>query len=410
MLALLGTHLAGMGTFLTLPVLAPAIAAEFGLAPSLAGVHTAIAYSGAMLSGPLTQGLLRRHGGIRVCQGALVVIGLGIALAALGHPLALLASALVAGFGHGPLTPAGSHVLAARTPSQIRSLVFGLKQTGVPAGAMLVSVIAPVVGAAWGWRAGVLAIALIALLLALALQPLRAVLDADRDPAAPRGAAWRDAIGSLLLLRDAPQLRATTLYGCGLVIGQFGFFSLFVAWQVEVLGTPLVEAGVTMAIGQAAGVIGRVLWAVLADRFGAPPVLGVIGLGAAAASLGLALADASLPSAGVVALAAAMGCFAVGWTGVLLAEVARLAPPGRVGAATSAMGFAMALTLIVSPGLLSALVWLTGGYAAGFGLCGGLAALAVVVLRRGTRLGRQDGTRAGIAVSPTSSRSGGPAA
>ena len=42
MIALLGTHLAGMGVFLTVPVLAPEIAAELGIAASLAGVHTAL--------------------------------------------------------------------------------------------------------------------------------------------------------------------------------------------------------------------------------------------------------------------------------------------------------------------------------------------------------------------------------
>ncbi|WP_187830332.1 MFS transporter [Siccirubricoccus phaeus] len=384
MLALLGTHLAGMGTFLTLPVLAPAIAAELELPASLAGVHTALAYAGALVSGPFAQGLLRRHGGIRVCQAALVVIAAGIALAVLGHPLALIASAVLAGAGHGPLTPAGSHVLAARTPPQIRSLIFGLKQTGVPAGAMLVSVIAPVVGSLYGWRAGVLAIALFTLLLALALQPLRAVLDADRDPKAPSRAAFGEALGSLRLLREHAPLRATSLYGCGLVVGQFGFFSFFVVWQVQALGMGLVEAGMTLAIGQGAGILGRILWAVLADRSGARPVLSVIGIGACLSALLLALAGPGLPWLGVVALAAAMGCFAVGWTGVLLAEVARLAPPGRVGGATSAMGFAMALTLILSPSLLSALAGLTGGYAAGFALCGALAGAAVLILRRGT--------------------------
>lgn len=406
MLALLGTHLAGMGAFLTLPVLAPAIGAELGLPPSLAGVHTALAYGGALLSGPLAQGLLRRHGGIRVCQGALVVIGLGIALAALGEAWALVASAVLAGAGHGPLTPAGSHVLAARTPPQIRSLIFGLKQTGVPAGAMLVSVIAPVVGSLYGWRAGVLAIAAFALLLALALQPLRAVLDADRDPAAPRAAPRQlvaEALGSLGLLRAHKRLRAATLYGCGLVVGQFGFFSFFVVWQVQALGIPLVEAGMNLAIGQGAGILGRILWAVAADRWGAPPVLLVIGAGAALAALLLGLAGPGLPWGGVVGLAAAMGCFAVGWTGVLLAEVARLAPPGKVGAATSAMGFAMAATLIVSPSLLSALVGLTGGYGTGFAACGVLAGLASLALWWSGRA-VAGGTPAGIAVSNVTSK------
>ena len=52
MLALLGAHLAGMGVFLAVPVLAPAIAAEAGIPAALAGVHTALCYAGALISGP----------------------------------------------------------------------------------------------------------------------------------------------------------------------------------------------------------------------------------------------------------------------------------------------------------------------------------------------------------------------
>lgn len=387
MLALLGTHLAGMGAFLTLPVLSPLIGAELRLPASLSGLHTALVYAGALLSGPFTGGLLRRHGGIRVAQGALVVIGAGIALAALGHPLALVGSALLAGVGHGPLTPAGSHVLAARTPARIRGLIFGLKQCGVPAGAMLVAALAPLLGALFGWRWGVLGMAAVALVVALALQPLRAALDADRAPraaaAASRTAPLREAASNLALLRTERPLRAITLVSCCLGVSQFSFFSFFVAWQVEVLGTPLVEAGFRLAVGQVAGVAGRILWAVVADRVGAGPVLWVVGLGTAASALGMALAGPGWPGAVVTLLAVAMGATAVGWNGVLLAEIARVAPPGRVGAATAAMGFAFGLSMLVAPSLFSLAVGLTGGYGIGFGLCAAMALLSVLALRGG---------------------------
>ncbi|TCZ57787.1 MFS transporter [Roseicella aquatilis] len=403
MLALLGTHLAGMGAFLTLPVLAPPIAAELGIPASLAGFNTSLAYAGALLSGPFAQTLLRRHGGIRVCQGALVVIAAGIALAVLGHPLALVASAVLAGIGHGPLTPAGSHVLAARTPDRIRSLVFSLKQTGVPAGAMLVAAVAPLVGSLYGWRAGVLAIAGFALLLALALQPLRAGLDADRDPRASGASPWREALASLALLRTDPGLRALTVTACCLGIGQFAYLTFFVVWQVEALGVPLLEAGGRLALGQVAGIAGRILWAVLADRIGARPALLAIALGAALAATGLALAQPGWPGMAVTGIALLMGATAVGWTGLLLAEIARVAPPGRVGAATSAMGFAMGLTMLVAPSAMSLLVQATGGYGAAFGLCVAAAAVAVLVLRGVP--GRAASPAPGIAVSPRQSRS-----
>ncbi|MFO0465969.1 MAG: MFS transporter, partial [bacterium] len=120
MIALLGTHLAGMGVFLTVPVLAPAIAAELGIAASLAGVHTALVYLGAMVSGPLAGAFIHRFGGIRVLQVGMLISAFGISLAMLGHPAALFASAVIAGLGHGPVTPAGSHLLAARTPARRR--------------------------------------------------------------------------------------------------------------------------------------------------------------------------------------------------------------------------------------------------------------------------------------------------
>ena len=57
---------------------------------------------------------------------------------------------------------------------------------------------------------------------------------------------------------------------------------------------------------------------------------------------------------------------AVSWHGVLLAEVARLSPPGRIGATTGAvLAFGDAGSLVL-PLLFSAALSLTGGYSSGF--------------------------------------------
>jgi hypothetical protein len=63
------------------------------------------------------------------------------------------------------------------------SLVFSLKQTGVPLGGVLADAIVPGLMLWAGWRAGLLATAAANLVCALAAQPLRPELDADRDPA-----------------------------------------------------------------------------------------------------------------------------------------------------------------------------------------------------------------------------------
>lgn len=383
MLALLATHLAGMGAFLTVPVLAPAIAAETGLAASLVGLHTALVYAGALLTGPLTGPLIQRFGAVRVLQLGMLLVGAGIALAVLGQAWALALSAFVAGMGHGPVTPGGSHLLAERTPPRRRALVFSLKQAGVPVGAMLIAAIAPLIALFAGWRAGVLAIAATAVVVAIGLQPLRASLDADRDPRAGGAglrALWRGAGGSLGLLRTDAALRRLTLMSCGYGVAQFCFITFFVAFQVTQLGTPLAEAGLRLALAQAAGVAGRIAWALMADRVGARLPLMACGIGAALAGLALAAAGPGWPVALVILAGIVMGATAVGWNGVMLAEAARIAPAGQVGGATAAVSFAFAVTMLVAPPAFSALVGLTGGYTAGFLLCvlaalGGAAAM-----------------------------------
>jgi nitrate/nitrite transporter NarK len=66
----------------------------------------------------------------------------------------------------------------------------------------------------------------------------------------------------------------------------------------------------------------------------------------------------------------------VSWHGVLLAEVARLSPAGRIGATTGAvLAFGDAGALVL-PLLFSGALTLTGSYAPGF-LVGGVFTLAV---------------------------------
>ncbi|WP_376099525.1 MFS transporter [Roseomonas sp. CCTCC AB2023176] len=331
------------------------------------------------------------------------MIATGIAVTTLAsHDLPSVASlgllalgSLLCGMGHGPVTASGSHLLAPRTPPARRGMIFSLKQCGVPAGAMLIAAMAPAIGVVAGWRAGALACAAWAVTVAVALQPLRRGLDADRAPAGTPGrpgAAIREAVSSLALLRDEPALRAITLAGAAFGVAQFSFASFFVAWQVTALGVPLAEAGLRLSIGQAGGLVGRVVWGLVADRIGARRVLILCGLGTALSTGLLALAGPSWPEVLVTLVGVVLGATAVGYNGVLLAEAARigltLGPPGqsgRVGAATAALQAAFALTQIVMPTAFSVLVATTGSYAPGFSLCAACGLFGVWCLRGGRR-------------------------
>jgi MFS family permease len=115
-------------------------------------------------------------------------------------------------------------------------------------------------------------------------------------------------------------------------------------FAVRRLKLDLIAAGVLLATAQAGGLTGLLLFGLVATRYlSAWATLIALGLAMSGCSALVAFVDlgASWPSLLVIAFA--FGVTASGWNGVYLAEVARLAPEGRVGEATGAalmFGFA----------------------------------------------------------------------
>src|SRR5215469_14040863 len=177
MLALLATlaiqALVSMSV-LTPPVLAALAAREIGIASERIGMFTAMIYMGAVLSSNASGYLLARTGPLRLSQWCLVFCALGLGVAASGLWPLLIVGAVLMGFGYGPVTPASSHILIRQTAPSRRSLMFSLKQTGVPLGGALAGFLAPPLALVIGWQGAAVAVAVACLAVAVAVQPLRA--------------------------------------------------------------------------------------------------------------------------------------------------------------------------------------------------------------------------------------------
>jgi hypothetical protein len=100
----------------------------------------------------------------------------------------------------------------------------------------------------------------------------------------------------------------------------------------------------------------------------------------AAASALAALFAPGWPLAALLAVAAALGATAIGWNGVYLAEVARLAPAGRAGLATGGCLFFTFVGVVVCPFLFGVLQRASGSYALCFAAAAGVCALAAAAL------------------------------
>ena len=107
---------------------------------------------------------------------------LGCLLMALSTPVAAFAGAVGLGLCYGSVNPASTHILARVTPERFRPVYFSIKQAGMPMGAALAGLLLPLIVAAYDWRIAMIAIGLVAVVVAVIIQPLRKSLDAVRHP------------------------------------------------------------------------------------------------------------------------------------------------------------------------------------------------------------------------------------
>lgn len=372
---------------LTLPAMAPAVAQAVGISAVYIGVYVAVVYSGAIIASLAAGAAVARFGAIRVSQAGLLLCAAGLMLSMLGSPGAIALGAFLIGVGYGPVTPASSHLLALTTPPERMSLVFSIKQTGVPLGGALAGAIVPGLQHLVGWQGALLAVAAASLACAAVAQPLRAELDADRDAARPMVLGHLGRPISLAL--SHPGLRL--LAGCSFVfsIAQLSLTTYLVTYLTDTLSYGLVAAGLALSVSQFGGIGGRVFWGWVSDRgLGARRTLALLAALMVGLSAATALLHPGMPDLLVLGILLLFGASAIGWNGVYLAEVARQAPPGQAGLATGGTLAITFLGVVLGPPLFGALSGLFGSYRAGFAALALPTALCLVALLR-TRGGAQ---------------------
>lgn len=363
-------------------VLAPEIARTFGVEARWIGAFIGLVYAGGMFASLASGGFIERHGSIRVSQACVVLCALGVAGIAFApaHALALLAAAaVVIGAGYGPITPASSQLLQRTAPPARMALTFSIKQTGVPAGAALSGALLPALAIATGWRTAFAIAALAGLVIVAMAQPIRAGLDAERNSKGRISAAG--VFAPLSMLRESRALRDLAMISFAYSATQVCLTSFLVVYLTETLHFSLVAAGLALTSATIGGVAGRIGWGYVADRWLRPRVvLATIGFCAAACGALTAVATTAWPPLAITALAAVFGATAIGWNGVQLSEVARLAPPGSAGKVTGATGFVTFAGVVVGPPSFALLSSVTGSYRIGFAAFAAASIAAAVAL------------------------------
>lgn len=351
-------------SMLAIAAVAPQVADQLGVGAVLVGYQIALIYGVAAVTSLFAGGWVARWGALRVCQTSLVTSALGVAMAASGDLLMIVVASMVIGVGYGIINPASSHLLFARTSPSDRSLVFSIKQTGVPLGGVLAGIVTPMLSLIMGWQFAVLAVMPLALILALAVQPLRSRWDADRSGKSV--AALRIGQGALSIWSN-PTLRALSMAAFMLAAIQLSLSGFVVAFAVTELTLGPVQAGSLLASVQVAGACSRLLLGWGADRLqDNGKILMLAGGLSVLGCIGFFLLTPTTPLVVVYAVTLLFGIGAIGWNGVFLAEVARQAEPGRIGAITGLAGVMTFAGVVVGPPLFVSLQQSFGSYGSAY--------------------------------------------
>lgn len=375
-----------VSAFLTrmLPVIAPELTAAAGVAPQSIGILAGFVAGGTMwflLGGSL---LLSFFGPVRLLQfGALVGAAATVATVTANWWILLIASFAI-GVGYGPSPPAGSEILARSAPAGRRALIMSIKQSGVPLGGAIAGLLLPPIAAWAGWRVSLLVAAAIAVISAAAVQPWRAQLDVNRDMLRPPTAVNLFSPANLkapfVVFREIPGMLPVTFAGYCFACVQGCILAFFVTQLTTENRFPLAVAGAAFSVMQLSGTFARVVMGWLADRLGGLRALSLLAISSSAMVFVLSQISPGWSPWLVMLVGIVVGTTSTSWNGVYLAEVARLAPPGRVGDATSGSTFFTFGGYLMAPILFALAIPFAGSYESCFAVLALVALLAVPAL------------------------------
>lgn len=356
-------------------VIGPIMLLHFGMAPSLLGMFVAPILAGAMTSSLLAGTLVRRYGALRTSQGGALLMAAAMVLAASAQPALVLVAAALLGMGVGPLTPASTQLLAGVTPAHRLGLVFSLRQSGLPMGIGLMGILVPALLLITNWQGALLAMGVAVGLQALSLQPLRAVVDRDREPATP--VRFAGLLKPMVAVWGEPSLRGLAL--CMVFFG--GAMNVMLVYTVSYLTLELhyslVEAGALFSVIQVVAMFTRVLWGWIADRLGdSLLVFGALGIGSAVFLAGFAAVGEGWSIWSVGALIGLGGATLGGWNGVFFAAIAQQVPMRLIGTVTGAVQVFGYFGAIIGPFVFALVISWTGKYASGLLLFSALILVA----------------------------------
>jgi len=336
----------------TVPVaIAPELTKNLDLPPASIGYFVSIVYGGAMAASVFGGGLNRRWGPVRISQSALLCAAIGSLLLTGSSLFLVIMGAFFIGLGYGLTNPAASELLSRVVNSSNRNMIFSIKQTGVPLGAVLAGLIAPSIVILFNQQIALYLTSGVLLVAAFLLQIIRPAWDTGLDPNVK---FKNNPFKNLSVVWHNPAIKYLALASFFFSAIQMSLGAFTVTMLVDDIDFGLVQAGFVLSLVQASGAIGRIFWGRIADHINnGIAVLMALAFVSGFASLLTATLDPQSGAVLIYGVFILFGLSSIGWNGVFMAEVARMVPADRIAAATGSALFVTFAGVLVGPSLFS---------------------------------------------------------
>lgn len=372
---------------LGIPAIASLVRADLDLTLAQAGSFLSAYYVGPVLMSLPAGAMADRWGVKQTLVLGQLVIAVGLVLVATSTTYwALIVLMACAGFGYGMLNPTSTKAVMVWSAPAQRATVVGLKQVGLPFGGMLGAALLPVLAVALGWRAAVVVSALLVGAGALASLWIYRDPGHEESPAATGRPA--SSMRAVLGMRDLWLVSAATFVFAAM---QTVWMAFLVLYLESVVGLSLLAASRYLALAQAGGIAGRIIFGLLSDRVlrGSRRVpLAIAGVGSALCSVAIAFTGPGTSIVWLAPLVLVFGFVGIGWNGVQHTLMAELAGARAAGTAVG-LGLAISsLGVTVGPPAFGHLVTVAGDYRAAWIVLAVamFAALGVLTLVRERRV------------------------
>jgi MFS transporter, ACS family, hexuronate transporter len=341
--------------------LAPLIQNDYALSRTQVGFLNLALGLGSYLTVAISGRLIDRLGERTMMLASGVIGGFFAAsmLASQGFLSTLLLEVLM-GAGVAVSTPAGSKAVMGWFDVRLRGTAMGIRQVGIPLGAMIASLVLPSLALAAGWRGALAAAG------GLAVAGAVVCWCFYREP--PSAESAKKVLPALVSFRTILRNRGLWLisvYSVAMIAAQFTFSLYLVVFSTERLGLSVVAAGGLLALAQGMGVAARIGWGVVSDRaFGGDrrPAMAIIAALAGLASIGFSFMHFGVPLWIVMLAVIVLGACAIGWQGLYVTAVSELAGQAAAGTALGLSLTVSQLGVVIIPPLFGLLADTTGSY------------------------------------------------